>query len=296
MSERTMERVEMGAQLVARVEREVRHLPVLSATVARALDLLNASEVDLKALTDCLSWDQGLGMKLLQIANSPFYGVSRQIDSVREASICLGTHTIRNILLAAEVLDHFDAPSENGCDRREFWLHAMGAGVMAREVARKLRGDPELAFTAGLFHDLGRVALDTFFPAVYAKVLEHAGSRAIRLIEAERAVLGYDHADIGAVLADRWRFPVEIVEGIAGHHHPEEYPGSLTASLVSLADVLVHRHGFGSPGQEPPHAFSPFALERLDIEAEVIEEIGESAAPMLEEARALVELTGSGRA
>jgi putative nucleotidyltransferase with HDIG domain len=253
----------------ADLEARIRQLAPLPALVMEALALLEDEGVDLGLLEHKVSQDQALAARILKIANSPFYGFPASVGSLREACVVLGLSSLRNIVVAAAVMGRFGANSPNGFPRPSLWQHAVGTGICARVLGQRARLDPDLGFTCGLLHDVGKLALDTYFAEHYGRVLAHREANGCLLREAELEVLGFDHALVGARVASRWRLPEAIVAGIGGHHDPVG-AASPYASLVHLADIVCRALEIGNGGDDLIPPLAEPALLRLGLGLEQV--------------------------
>jgi len=151
----------------------------------------------------------------------------------------LGLRSARTLVTAVALRNRFVGTAASGLDLDKFWRHSIATALAARSLARVLRVSEDEAFTAGLLHDIGRLVLASSYRE-YAEVIELAHNDDCSLVEAEREVLGVDHALVGEALARQWRFSPEIQSAVAGHHMPSvDIKGSL-AGLVHLADIFSH--------------------------------------------------------
>lgn len=230
-------------------------LPALPAAVLELLRLLGDDEADARALAAKIALDQALTAKALRLANSPFYGVSRHITSVLDATVVLGLRAVRTMVTTAALAGSFRAPSCPGFDFLGFWRHAISSAVSARLVAGAVGADAEIAFTAGLLHDIGQLVLASGFPERYSQVLAlRAGHESeLEQQDAERMLLGLDHAAVGACISERWHFPKTIVEAIANHHATRAL-GAVAelAHIARVAGVLAHGLEIARPREVPP--------------------------------------------
>jgi len=224
----------------------VRDLPALPAAVLELLRLVRREDVEMTTLAAKISYDQALTAKTLRLANSSFYGVPRHVTSVNDATVVLGMRTVRTLVTAAALAGSFKPPSCEGFDFPGFWYHSVCAAVSAKLVAMAIGCDGETAFTAALLHDVGQLVLATGFPERFAQVLALRSEGEVALIDAEQALLGIDHATLGALLAERWHFPREIVEAIGHHHAPPKLSGPASlVHVVYVAGTLAHLLGLG---------------------------------------------------
>lgn len=228
---------------------DIGRLPPLPASVTEALLLLNSPNVDMRRLATVLSRDPALTSRLLRVANSPFYGLSGRIATVKDACILLGIHTVRSILLAAGAMERFPTNQQRVLDRDSLWQHSLFVASAARLVATTPQQDVDTAFAAGLLHDLGRLLLDELCPEGLRQIPPDIDEND-SLFELEHKYCGIDHASIGATVANKWHLPAPIIEAIAGHHHPS--PDRSQAGfddIVHVSDALCravtqsHEHG-----------------------------------------------------
>lgn len=218
---------------------DVRQLPSLPAAVEELVRALDNESTGIDQLADGIAKDQALAARALRVANSPFYGVQHKVASIHEAIVVLGFRAVGSLVMAASITGFFAPPREVPFDLTQFWRHSIGTALCARALARHVGLDPETGFTAGLLHDMGVLMLLTTRPSHYAAVLAYRDTHDVHLMEAEREVLGFDHGAAGEALAQRWRFPAEIVRAVARHHAPSDGDGlSVSQDKASLADVV----------------------------------------------------------
>lgn len=228
---------EVKAEVLARGD-----LPTLP-TVAFEVSRLAANPLSgMSEIVRIIRNDPPLTAKILRVANSAFYGMPRRIESLNMALVVLGMRELNNLVTCITVLKAFPKiPGAEDFDRRSFWEHSAGCGEISRVIATRLHLRLHgVEFTAGLLHDVGKIILDQYFHAEFLQALKLARDEQISLPEGERRVLGVDHAQIGAWLADRWSLPPAIVEAIRWHHQLEsarEFE-TLTA-VVRLADLFT---------------------------------------------------------
>jgi HD-like signal output (HDOD) protein len=217
-------------------------LPLLYQKLLAELSRENPSLIDIGRL---ISQDIGLCTRLLQIVNSTFFGLQRNLSSVDEAVAYLGLETVKALALSVKVFNQFDPACCRELPLEPLWEHSMLTGQKVREITRRIhRPTSELdqAYTAGLLHDVGKLVLLQNLPKDYRGALEKARNNQMPLWQAELEILGTTHAEVGAFLLSTWGLPQPVVEGVAFHHRPGESAGQgfTTVSAVHLADGLVH--------------------------------------------------------
>lgn len=257
----------MGKLTIEQVIKGVQQVPSLSAVVLEVLASFDREDIEIADLVQKLGQDQGLTARVLRVANSPFYGISSKVGSVGEAVVVLGFHNVRSLVAAAGIINQFPVSEGKGLDRLALWQHGIGTAVCAQVLAKALGRDQALAFTAGLLHDIGRLVLDAYFHEDFKAAMVHCTAEDSTLLDAERAVLGMEHAQVGFELARRWKFPVSIQQAIRDHHQPEREQAALT-DLVHTANVLCHALDIGNAGYEMVPPLSSSAWTRLGLDWE----------------------------
>ncbi|MGP1676336.1 MAG: HDOD domain-containing protein [Burkholderiales bacterium] len=240
------------------VTAQIRQLPSLPAVVAEVLESFEDEQADSGAIGHKIAQDQALFAKVLRVANSLFYGLQAKVVTVQDAMTVLGFRNVRTLVMAAGVTGSFPAIAAGWFDMRVFWMHGIVTAVCARSLAGDAGINPERAFAAGLLHDIGGVVLATCFPDRYRRVAAYRAQHDCYPIEAEREVLGLDHAAVGGALTERWKFAPVIQQAVAGHHCPggEGTPGSKPdlTGLIHIADVTAHALDLAGDARElvPP--------------------------------------------
>ena len=244
----------------------VRNLPPLSDVVLRSRELLEGDNPDMNRLADILAQDPALSSSILGLANSPFYGFSKQIASIREACIMLGTHTVNNVVTVAGISETLPGGQGNTYDYPKLWQHAICVSVTARVIASHLGYDPELAFTAGLLHDIGKLVLDHAFPEKMKRVMDECNNTGCSPLVSEQKHLGTDHAEIGGMLAQYWKLPPDIHIAIKGHHGSDEGEAKPITDITHLANILAHVLDIGEIDGVRIPRISPGVRDRFGFE------------------------------
>lgn len=217
-------------------------LPSIPAVVQELIASFNNPQLDSQHLAEKISHDQALTAKVLRVANSAFYGMPRQIGSIQEAVVVLGFGTVRSLVLSAGFVDAFSVADPACVDRNLYWKHSMTVATYAKAVAKCLRQDSEMAFSAGLLNDIGVMVLDVCDHERFAMLWQNAPGGGEALIEAERSALGFDHAELGAEVVHRWKFPPAIEDSIRYHYQSEHSPFQPLTGIVRLAALLAQFH------------------------------------------------------
>ena len=219
----------------------LRELPALPALVLELIQSFDREGASSEELSLMIASDQALAAKTLRLANSSFYGMPGQITSISDATTVLGVRTLRNVASAALLTGHF-ASACSALDFQAFWRHALGTALCSAAVARATKVDEGMAFTLGLLHDIGRLALASAFAPAFADVLAYEQAHDCPSLEAERAVLGIDHAGVGALITRHWNFSDFLVVAVAAHHEPppRDGQGASWCDLLHVSDNIAH--------------------------------------------------------
>lgn len=246
---------------------EVRQLPSLEPVITHLLASFEQPDIDLAHVASDIASDQALVVRVLRLANSPFYGLASRVGSIKEAVLVLGFRNVRAAVVAIALTRCFVDRHVAGFDAREFWRHSTAVGIAAREIARRCRRPDDVAFTGGVIHDIGVLVLMTVAPVEMARVLAHCREHGSMIREAEQAVLGVDHAAVGALLVRKWGLPAELCDGIAMHHAPDDATADSLANILHLADVTVRTMGLPGDESRLVPRISEVALNRLGLTA-----------------------------
>lgn len=234
---------------LAQVVGQIGTLPSLPAVILELIQSLSDDNVDTHLLAKKIASDQALVAKMLRVANSSFYGLQGKVSSIQDVIVVLGMRSVRTLAMAAAVTGSFTSHNAvPGFDFHGFWRHCMGTALCAKALARRTQISEENAFTAALLHDVGRLVLASCFPAHLAAVLAYRAECDCLLLEAERDVLGVDHAMIGEVLAAHWNFPPLIQEAVGRHHLLEAGVHTPLSGIVHIADAIAHALEFAKNG------------------------------------------------
>jgi putative nucleotidyltransferase with HDIG domain len=266
----------MGISDPQKIIEKIDDLPTLPRTVLKITELVNDPKSSAKDLARVITDDQVLTARLLKLVNSSFYGFPERISTVTGAIVLLGFDAIRNLLLTTSVFDLFaNHNRKKKQDQEKFWDHSLGCAVGAKVIGNYLRHDKiEELFVSGLLHDIGKIVEMMYLSDEYTKVVSVIDSENILMTAAENKVLGYNHAEVGKLLAEKWNLPAKLVQVIAYHHQPANAGSfAMEAAIVHLADIFCRalNMGYGGDNKIPPLDGS--AWKRLKIGTNAIDTI-----------------------
>jgi len=275
-----------------RIVNRLEALPPLPAAAQEVLSIVSGDPRDTSKLEQTIRHDPALAAQILKLANSVAYSPRTPIDTVHRAIVYLGFSEVRDIALGLSIFSLFKKKSTGGKFQREnFWTHAISTAIIARILAVELdEEDAEIFFTAGLLHDLGRIALCICFEPEWNKILDIADQKVCSLLHAEREA-GLPHSLIGAWLARSWGLPEVYVDSIATHHLPVSHPkASRTGIIVQLADHISHCSGMGL--YPAPDLKRSVLTNYLGLSGDMVKFLLEQLAEMEEVAETMDEMLG----
>lgn len=255
--------------------REVKNLPTFPGIVTKLTKMAEDPDTTTEQMGKIIGKDHILAAKLLKLVNSAFYGFPQKISSINSAIILLGFNVIKSLIISSSIFELMEAEDV------ELWEHSLGCAVVCSVLAKRLDvSDPEEVSTAGLIHDIGKVAVKMELRKEYEILQQMVHNKGISMLEAEREFIGIDHAEVGGWLAKRWNLPPKLVEPIACHHNPTgSKKESLTTSIVHFSDILIRGLGYGH-GDDlwvPPlskAAWQILNLNKSDLD-EILEDVDE---------------------
>lgn len=225
-----------------------RNLPTVPAVLMPLLRYMEGpvDEVQVHQLVRLIAQDKALAARCLQVANSPLFGCSHEVETINSAVVALGLDHVREVAVSCSLLKLMPTVSV-GVNPSVFWAHSLGCAMIAREFAAKIGlPEPAKAYAAGLLHDIGIVAMLWVAPHEFRRTYEQAKQHCVPLHEVEEALLGVTHCLSGRILATNWHLPPEITEVIAHHHSPSKATWNpVLTSVVCVSDLLSRRCGLG---------------------------------------------------
>ena len=193
-------------------------LPSIPKVVALLLSELDREQPDLKKVSQLVSTDPALTTRLLQLSNSGFFKLTGKINSVSESLAILGLGHVRTMAMAAATGTSFKAVP--GINLQQFWAYSLNVGKLARSLAGVVRQNQQAAFTCGLIHAVGELAMHIGMPEQVAALDREVSPLDLRRARLERRTFGFCYAQVGAGLAEKWHFPQPIVEALAHQYAP----------------------------------------------------------------------------
>lgn len=261
-----MSRDQVAAKKRVQLIKNLPTLPGMIEQISKAVESQRFSVADVGKL---ISRDQVLSAKVLKLANSAFFGFSRKVGSLTQALVLLGFDVVKGLILTSSVFDLMKARAEG------LWLHSMGVATASSVIASVLEmEDAEEISLAGLLHDLGKVVLRAHMAEDMEAISELVENEGMSIRDAELAVLGFTHAEVGKWLAESWKLPDQLADPIQYHHDPGRAKDALlVTSVVHLADILVRGYGYGDGGDPWVPSLDRTALATMALSPDMLKEI-----------------------
>ena len=223
-------------------------LPTIPVVAIKVMQLIESDTATADELAKIVASDPAVAARVLKISNSSFYGCRKQIQTLSSAIVILGFSTLRSLVVAASVKQVY---KPYGLTEKMLWEHSFAAGLAARIIANRTRAaNEEEAFLAGLFHDIGKIIMNSLDRNKFQEVMQHCYNEGISFGQAERGVYPFSHDEVGAYVIKKWNFPDILTNAILQHHTLEftelDDPAlvSLTA-ITAMADLFCLKLGIG---------------------------------------------------
>lgn len=261
-------------QLIANIS----NLPTPPIVFEQIQKVINEPDTSVGDIASILSEDPAMSIKVLKLTNSAFYGLQREVDSVKHAVMIIGLEAVKNLVLSASVLNMFKADQSNKDYHETFWRHSLSTAFASRIIAKRFQGgkvfNPDPAFSAGLIHDIGKMVICCFMPNEHKQIQKQLEENPeLTDYQAELALFGFNHAHIGRELTMKWKLPNRLCDAIGFHHNPVEPNESQDfAFLLSLADYVAHVATYSNNKTEPrlqptKGVFDYFGIDDQDIDS-----------------------------
>lgn len=249
----------------------VKNLPPAPRVLPELLKLLRSPDVDADKVVHLIKYDPSLTVSVLQLANSAFFGSARPSEDLGEAVTRLGFQQVY-ILVAAVSGARNLTPAQKGYGMAtgDLWRHSATTAVAAQLIAKDLDDDVDLVFTAGLLHDIGKVILSDTLESTYSVIVHETSQNRYPLLDVERRVLGFDHAQVGGKLLAKWNFPANLTAAVEHHHQPEKAgPHARLAAYAHIGNLIAYSvgQGYGNASYALEPSAEAFRILGLDEES-----------------------------
>jgi HD-like signal output (HDOD) protein len=254
-------------------------IPTLPSIATAIMEKTLDSKVSAKQIAEMVERDQALSIKVLKVANSPFYRRIKEISTIRGAVMLLGFNVLKSIVLSISVINMFSDKNKRALDFYKFWQHSIACAVCAKNIALKVSPSAsEDAFVAGLLHDLGKVVADQLLckKGEYNEILEIMNRANSDIIEVETSIMGVDHATLGRFLMEKWNLPALLYKTVGAHHSigdiTDDEEARKLSAIIHVADIVTNHLGLGI-GQSDRGFVDPALLNQMGLTSHDIQDI-----------------------
>ncbi len=238
--------------------------------VEKVIKILENEFATLDELQEILSKDKGFTARFLRIANSPYYGMSRKVKTVKDALVLLGINTAKSLILATSMI--YLSKKMNNFEQK-IWQHSLAVGISAALLANITEeAEPEESLSCGILHDIGKILLNNAMPEIYQRIYEKNFDTKKSSVEFENEILGINHVDVGVAIAEKWNFPDLIKETIKYHHsikcsenNNKNAKMRNICILVRMSDQICNELGYGLRKPEVIRLDEEFGIDKEQI-------------------------------
>lgn len=258
-------------------------LPPLPGSTMRILNLIRDINSSTRQMAAAVELDPSLSARLLRMANSPIYSRQKNVSSIFQAIDVVGTKALYDIVMMGMTSDAFAREIRSSVMGRTIWEHSLAVALLSRELSQMLgmRGTDEV-FICGLLHDIGKIMLLRADVETYSKILDYQTEA--EMLNWERETFGYDHAQIGALVAQGWRLPDDVCQSILNHHAASHTVQPLFIThLINIANLVANYNGYGLRLGEESELLSSESTLLLHLNLELLHTAWDNIQQNLEE-------------
>ncbi len=263
----------------AEILKKANNLRPLSQAASRLLEMVNNPQHNMKEVVKIVELDSVLTANVLRVANSAAFARSSSVFTIDRALNVLGEKMVVGIALGICAAQLFETPLAGyGSEAGELWRHCLRCAIAAREIAgfAKVEVSPDIAFTAGILHDLGKAVISSFLEGHTGELAAGADSGIFTdFVEAERETLGTDHAEVGGVLAAHWNLP-DCLTQVMNHHHEPRHASQACRGLVyvvHLGDFVAMMMGSGTGADTMVYTIDELYRDYVKISRKELEKV-----------------------
>lgn len=279
---------------ITSITKKIDSLKPIPQVAHKIMSIVEDPESSLPDLSKVIGYDSAVTANLLKVANSAYFGRPGKFDSIHQAIVYLGMDHVVDLVLLASGADNLK-PEQTGYDlqKGDLWKYSVLSALIARELAENKGIDkPHLIFTAALLKDIGKVILDQYVGDAFEEINTMVVEKKLTFREAEKQVIGIDHAELGGMVAKSWNFSPEMVEIIQNHHHPQKSSISeIESSIVYLADTICMMMGVGGGLDGLAYRFHKEIVNQLEFTERDLQEIMAVFGEKLQHVESLVSMS-----
>jgi putative nucleotidyltransferase with HDIG domain len=260
-----------------------RKLSPAPGSLLRLVKLLSDYSTPRALLINEINRDPILVARILRLANSAMYGFEREIILIDMALTAIGSQTIHDIVVVELAARTVGSNANRTKSFRNLWEHSIAVAVMTKKISQtmEMRGLDE-SFICGLLHDFGKFVLLNHDPMRYEQILTN--EREFDMLQAEEERYGFNHTEVGSLLARRWGLPDEICYSILNHHNSTQAENPrFIEHIIEIADIMANVNGYGNRVEEQSKLFFSEPVMKLGLSSQFLDNIWESSKPSIDE-------------
>ena len=253
---------------IERIIEEIDTLRPISHVSDKIMQILLNPDCNLSELVDIIKYDQSMTANLLRVCNSSYFGLKKQIGSIKQAVAYLGMEKVACLVMMGNSAENFKRAQRGyDLDEGELWRYSVSSALIAQDLAEKRHLDNVyLIFTSALLKDMGKLILNNYVEHSLDAIMREVQERGLTFIEAEKEILGIDHAELGARVAERWNFSPAMVNIIRNHHDSyKASPDDWALPIIYLADSICMMVGIGVGSDGLAYRYYQDVLDRLNF-------------------------------
>jgi HD-like signal output (HDOD) protein len=260
--------------LKKKILKRIKDLPPMPKVLFKARQVMDDPKSGFKEIAKIIETDQAIAAKVLKVANSAYYGLSGMVNSIHQATVVLGYKTLEQVITMVSSSSMLGKQLKGyRLNAGVLWRHSLAVAMASRTIAKKrapsIEGD---AFSVGLIHDAGKLALDLNILKKKAEIDAFLNDVELNFRKAEQHVLGFDHTEIAYELCQKWKLPTSHAEAMRYHHAPEDSGDNQLAHIVHIADYLAKQAEFGTGPAFDNEPLNPQSLEMLRLKPAHLDE------------------------
>ncbi|MEE9911255.1 MAG: HDOD domain-containing protein [Deltaproteobacteria bacterium] len=235
---------------INRILKSIETIPAFPATGNKVAQLLSKPDYSVLQVANIIKYDPSITANILKMANSAYFGSQHKISTINDAVMYLGQKNLLRAIQTAGISKYYKKGSSGYFDSAtDLWEHSVAVALMSQILSKKITGDENTTlYTASLLHDVGKIIMGEFVRDELKKITFLVAEHQMSFLEAEEAILGINHAELGGKIAEHWNFPIEIRDAISFHHRPDllEKEDKIMPWIVYMADEACLMMGIGS--------------------------------------------------
>ncbi len=256
--------------------KDIDNLKPIPAVVNQIMAASEKPDSSMAEIAEIIMYDPSITANILKMCNSAYFSLPRKIDSVQDAVTMMGMEQVIDIVLLKSGAENLQNSQDGyGLHEGELWKHAVSSALIARNLAEK-KGvkHKQMIFTAALLKDIGKIILDRFIGDSYEKIDDLVSNEGCTFREAEKKVIGIDHAELGGIIARLWDFSPKMVDMIRFHHlNNEKAKVDIETQILYVADSVCMMMGIGGGSDGLAYRFHKDVLKNLGISPTDLQDI-----------------------